>query len=508
MSVMRRITVGIFLLMLVGGYSPSVLAAPQIQEWTPDARVPGYLDDTFTPFLVADQNRTVHAFASQWVYDQYRRKAVVYRQWSLKGGWTKPVDILLMPTGDAEVIGVFLDPNGVMHVIFMSGEARNAAVYYSKAPAYHADQALAWSPPLMIGEGIFEIGSAAISGDEKGNLIVIYSGNVDGNGIYVVYSKDGGETWTLPEPLFFTPSASLVPFSLRLFRGPQGQIRAAWNVVTSLGEDESLYFASYDPAEEQWSKPIELDNRIDIPGYFGPSFPAIVDNGRNIIIMYNGGNPFSDRPVDLGRPIQRVRISANGGATWNEPMDPFPFHVGRSGEHALVLDGSGNAHALFVQRIESTNEEGEYSIIGGIWHSVFQNGAWTNPTRLVTTYAPHDVRAVVSQGNVLLVVWREDPGAGQHGVWYSYTLLDVQELPIVPLPTAQLITPFAQQALETPLAIPTPTLLFETDSLEKGGPPPGLITNPAASLFAGILPALLVITAVVLAVLFYRRNMN
>ena len=97
-------------------------------QWTPDRKVPGYLDDTFTPFLVADQNRTVHAFVSQWINDGGRRWAVVYRKWSLAGGWTRPVDVLLASSGSATFLSAFLDDSGIMHVIIAQGENQKSDI--------------------------------------------------------------------------------------------------------------------------------------------------------------------------------------------------------------------------------------------------------------------------------------------------------------------------------------------------------------------------------------------
>ncbi len=72
---------------------------------------------------MADHNRTVHAFVSQWVQDGSRRLAIVYRQWTLKGGWTRPVDIILAPTGNAGILGAFLDATDHLHIIYeMSNE--------------------------------------------------------------------------------------------------------------------------------------------------------------------------------------------------------------------------------------------------------------------------------------------------------------------------------------------------------------------------------------------------
>lgn len=501
----------LLIITLTGGFS---VQAQPTRQWNADQKVPGYLDDTFTPYLLADQNQTVHAFASQWIDDGGRRQAIVYRKWSLAGGWTRPVDVLLAPTGNAVFLGAFLDAAGLMHVIFANGEGRNAAMYYASAPAQAADSVFAWSAPEAIATGISGVNSAALSGDGRGNLVAIYSGNIDGSGIYVVNSADGGQTWSEAQPVYLTQDTELTPYSLRLFSNPDGQIRAAWNVVTNLGVDDLLYFASYDVSQGEWTRPVELDKRIDLPDYFGPSFPMIVDNGREIVVFYNGGNPFTGLPVLAGRPVQRTTMSTNGGQTWSDPVVPFPFHVGRSGEHAMSLDGASNPHVLFVQRIEN-EVDGVYTIIGGIWHSVFQNGSWSNPDRFVTTYSPHDVRSVVVQGNVLLAVWREDPGEGKHGIWYSYSILDVPALPVVPLPTVNVTAVQPEIALGLPTAtlpnvtgtgqgtaIPTPTfgLTDQQRDVLNGN------SNPAFPFIAGVIPAAAALIVVLILYGILRRR--
>lgn len=518
---MKRISrlflaLGAVFAVLFSGLSLQPVNAGKSYSWSPDEKVPGYLDDTFTPFLLADRNRTVHAFASQWVDADGRKLAIVYRQWTLKGGWTRPVDIILSPIGgSANLTGAFLDASDTMHVIFTATEnlTRRTYVFYSRAPAASADLASAWSAPIIVGDGALGLNSGAIIGDDQGNLVIIYSGNRDGTGVYYTYSRNSGLEWSIPSSAFLTYNEDLSTFSLRLAIGPDQKIRAAWNVVTNLGVDEALYFANFDTASSKWDPAVELDERIDLPEYFGPSYPVIADNGREVIVFYNGGNPLSGRPVGAGRPIQRARISLDGGATWSEPLDPFPFHVGRSGEHTMVLDGNGTPHVLFIQRIESLDEQGRYTIIGGVWHSRFENGAWTNPDRFVTLLAPHDVRAVIVQGNVLLAVWREDPGLGADGIWYSYSILDAPELPVTPLAAAPADVPglattpgavsepgtpeptLAPEQLSNPEQIPNPALLDEA-------PPSDLGRNPALPIIIGTLPVILILIGVVVGYRF------
>jgi hypothetical protein len=498
---------GFMYTIFIFGLNSKPVSAATSYGWAPDEKVPGYLDDTFTPFLLADRNRTVHAFASQWVENNGRRLAIVYRQWSLMGGWTRPVDIILAPVGDdANFMGAYMDSSDMIHVIFTATENLQTNVYYSSAPAVLADWAPAWSTPVLVGDSAIGLNSGAIIGDDQGNIIIIYSGSRDGAGVYYVLSKDSGRKWSASLPVFLTYDSNLSAFSLRLAIGPEQKIRAAWSVVTNLGVDKSLYFSSFDTQTSKWDTPVELDKRIELPDYFGPSFPSIVDNGQEIVIVYNGGNPFTGRPVDAGRPIQRARISMDGGRTWNEPLSPFPFHVGRSGEHVVVLDGNAIPHTLFVQRIESQNEDGKTKVISGIWHSEFVNNNWTNPDRIVTQLAPHDVRATVVQGNVILTVWREDPGSGADGVWYSYSVLDIPELPVVPLATASIDYSIQGVATAIPaLTLSTPEALPSLDTFNEK-PPSNLGDNPALPIVVGVVPVVLILLGVILGYRYFLQR--
>jgi hypothetical protein len=449
----------------------TAVRAQQGNQWIPDERVPGYLDDTFTPFLIADQNQTVHAFASQWVGEEHGKLAIVYRKWSVDKGWTLPVDILLSPSQGAQMLGAFIDSAGMIHLIFYGGLANFAKIYYSHAPVTAADQVSSWSKPEAVGERAASPVAAAISGDDQGNLTIIYNGNINGNGVYDIQSKDAGSSWSKPNPVFLTYDTDLSPYSLRLTPGQKGYLHATWNVVTSKGTDAALYYARYDIDKNQWSDPLLLEERIDIQDYFGPSYPAIVDNGQYIVIMYNSGNPYSGGPVYAGRPIQRVRLSKDEGQSWHEAVDPFPQHQGRSGEHTLVVDSNRVVHAFFIQRIESFVGS-DYSMTAGIWHSMLQEGGtWSQPERYVTTVAPHDVRAVVRQGDIILMAWREDPGEGEDGIWYSYTHLDAPELPLIPLST-----------LPAPVSIITSTIVSPVKTLSSTPLPQFISDNQGEAL--------------------------
>ena len=79
-----------------------LVSAQEPNGWPAQQRIPDFHPETNTPILVADQNRTVHAFSSQWLDDDEDNavRAIAYNQWTLEGGWTPPVDILLSPLKD------------------------------------------------------------------------------------------------------------------------------------------------------------------------------------------------------------------------------------------------------------------------------------------------------------------------------------------------------------------------------------------------------------------------
>lgn len=485
------ITIATFLavgVLAVGSSHTAAFAQPP-GTWAPDARVPGYLDDTFTPYLVADQNHAVHAFASQWVGEEEPQLAIVYRQWSLEGGWTPPNDVLLAPNGNALIGGAFLDQAGVIHVIFGGSDALGANLYYANAPAVLAGRARAWSYPEPVGWGTISPASSALVGDEQGNLIIIYSGDIDGYGVYAIHSTDFGNTWSDPRPIFFTYDPKLTPFSLRLALGQGGKVHAVWNVVTDRGVDSALYYARLDLETDQWSEPFTLEQRVQETDFFGPSFPSLAVAGSQVVVMYNSGNPEQGGTVPRGRPVQRVRLSLDNGESWENPTTPFLRHLGRSGEHTVVVDSNQVVHALFMQRIELT-VDGKPSTIDGPWHSEFRNGQWREPRNFLATVAPHDMRAVVCQGNVLLVLWREDPGVGEDGVWYTYMMLDAPELPVVPLPTVS-PTPTATPVQSPAPPTPTATRVPEVRPTLPPSEPSQVGKNSAASLFFVAGPVLL-----------------
>ena len=135
------------------------------------------------------------------------------------------------------------------------------------------------------------------------------------------------------------------------------------------------------------------------------------------------------------------------------------------------------------------------------------------------SFDPYDARAVVSQGNVILLTWRTDPGRKDVWPFYSTTTLDIPESPVVALPTPATAQELAAEmaasedaALAQPPPIkPTSSLLSENEpSIPKGEfstvGAPAQAAGPAAPLVMALAPTIVFVVAALLIGSFRRRR--
>jgi hypothetical protein len=466
--------------------------------WPPQRNIPLYHPETDPPYLIADQNRTVHAFSSQFI-DDMDIQAIYYNKWNPDIGWTVPVDVILPPLKtQARILGAYLDQAGVAHVVFFSGDETAAQVYYSQARAVMADRAQAWSRPVMVGEKALIPENGTIAGDGGSNLVIVYSGEQLGHGFYAVYSADGGITWTDPLPIFLTGHDQLWPFFLNVYVADTGQLFAVWSVQDRDNHGQATYFASFKFADQQWSEPeILAENR----GNLGTSRPSIIEYRNTLFVMYYDG--FTNQ--------QYLRRSSDLGETWTTAFAPFP-HIGSNGPVSFVVDSNEDLHIFWAQRVQVPQQPA----VHGVWHSVWndQSETWGPYEPIVrgekvldrvgyTSFDPTSARAVVSQGNVLLIVWRTDPGSKGNGVWYTYDVLDTPELPVFPLPTPASNSSHTVETTDvisqpTPASTPKPFLadvdVYRGERLNQNG-------NPARVIATAIIP----VSVLILAIFFLRR---
>jgi hypothetical protein len=388
-----------------------------------------------------------------------------------------------------------------MHVLFFGGDDIAANIYYSRALAVNADRASAWSPPTLIGERAITPSFAGLAGDGNGKLIAVYSGDLAGNGLYALNSEDGGNTWSTPASIFLTFSDELWPAHLQMHVGQSVQLYAAWSVVNTAGHGVAAYLSSMKLSTGLWGKSVELDQPTG--AFLG--HPSVIEYNRELFALYLNGIPPSGTP-----PAIWFLRSSDGGQSWSEPIRPFPNHIGSNGRVSLVIDGSNVLHGFFGERVP---QGFGLSDIHGMWHSIWQGNRWSEPEAVISgpstparfpgdarSFDPVEARAVVSQGNTLLVTWRTDPGLDKNGVWYSFTAVDAPEQPVIPLS----VPATAPSSLATLSTTPESEIFTASPSLRTEEAPPSQANNPTLVFTLALVPVILLLVGLVLFQQFIR----
>lgn len=491
----------LLLLTCISALVPMGAQAEEPLRWTPPTQIP-YVDPSVsTPFLLTDSTGAIHAFSSQQIAGAFSR-VIMYNHWQRNTGWSKPVDIVLSPLYDeAHAPTAFLDSKGIIHLVFFGGHDVSANIYYTRAPALRAAEATAWSPPVAIATGARPPIAVWLAGDPADNLYVLFGGNLDGAGLYSLTSHDGGNTWSLPALIFGTYSESAWPYALRILYGESGRLYAIWNVLNQRGWGLAGYFATFDFATQRWQEPQLMAEGVE-GGILGVQSPVLWEFKDELFFMYDHGLP--EQGI-----VRLVKSSDDGGRSWREAVRPFPEYVGGNGPAASVVDSRGQLYLFFGQRTQGTDDQQRHGLWYSEWHGEVR--AWGGVHAIVAgplvqdlegdnSFDPTSAAAVIVQGNLLMVVWRTDPGNGNNGAWYSYTELNIPATAAIPLPT---LTPTALPVEITGALLPMPTFPPLTQAAERPThtTPIRRLTSPAAPLLAGLIPVSLFLLAIM-----YRLN--
>jgi hypothetical protein len=471
------------------------VSAQQSSRWAPQQRIPQYeILTEEPPFLFADQEHRVHAFNSQSL-DENEKRAILYRQWSVEGGWTEPIDVIGNPGNDVELLSLFVDNNFTVHLVMDI----NGDIYYAKAPLVNAGKAPAWSTPVLVGQQSQRPLSAKVVSDDQDGLLILYASRAEGNSLYATYSKDGGENWSTPEAFYSTYDEDNAIYYIDAYIDQNSMVHIVWSVMNQTGIGISGYYTRFDLAQEKLYGAIEIDEG---GLQLGIRFTTVIEFMGDLIMTYYNGRTNG----------HYWRLSLDGGQTWSQPVRLTEQHLGTNGPVSYAVDSNNVLHLLFGQRIDDNNH--------GVWHLVWNGRTFTGLEAVVRGpqvrdaiggygFDPHSARGVVVNGNLLFVSWGTDGFAGKNGAWYSYGLLDSPELPVRNLSEVPLVRPTAIQiAIASPSRMPTPI------------PIPSIVTvassvnasserdkSPSMLILSSLTPSLLVIIlAVIVPYLFANRR--
>jgi hypothetical protein len=488
----RRNNLIVFIFIILLGFSPTgrgaVSAAP-VAFWSAPQVIPGLNDPSPSqyPIFIADPTGSTHILHSQWVGDNF---SIVYAQWTVGVGWSQPVDVFFFPLGQARITSAFLGEDGMLKVMFWGGDDNAANIFIVQAPLHSAGKATAWSKPILVGEHAISPTTGTMINAGDGRILIVYSGNESGNGLYSVVSSNNGETWSPPNPFYLAGSETLWPSELRLTQSEDGRVHAVWGLGDMTGNSQAVFYSAYDFAQADWSNPVILDRAIG----FEADTPNIIEHDGTLMVVYH--NNF---------PTTRWMIrSFDGGNTWTKPDRLFE-QVGTNGYADFAVDSNRRLHMFFGNRVSGNPD------IHGLWHSIWMGERWSTPEAIISGslnvgdddgeegFDPSFAQAIISQGNLALVAWRHDPQAHPTHVWYSYTYLDAPRLP-----TEAPIWLTAPAPLPTPDQVPVTSPTSLPPAFTGDGPYTQDGSQIAFTLTLVISPALVL----VLAVLILKRKVR
>lgn len=450
--------------------------------------------------VVADPSGAVHVF---WAYSEPGDEELgstqsIYYVRKQDDVWSEPVDVLISPGNrGARMVAAVADLQGYLHVVWSGGDS----IFYSRAYAPDAGNSQAWTPPRALDSGAVNLWPA-IAVSDSGDLYVVWSRG--GSGLMFVRSEDGGQNWSEPALIFTATDPNELAATGRIAVDAAGRLHVVFDHTLRDVETDSqnlrarnpywMYYLRSDDRGKTWSVPYLMSPEPDFGDInvatFGEDTVHVVWNGR------------------AGRNGRYHRWSKDGGATWSntvEVLAPSPQNplgtTGLTGFPALTTDATGNLHLVTTAGL-------------GNYYFRWKDGAWSAPLLIspgldgngVTgTYNTLESPSIaLGQGNQIHVAFHD----GFERIWYTGTTIDAPvEQPIVlPSPIADPVPLGRETAPSIATATPTANPELSPAPVVPTYPGPTTSGSSSTSILLGVLPAVLLVGAVVVAYSRRRRQ--
>jgi hypothetical protein len=425
---------------------------PPPPTWSRPTEITAGTFEVSDPNLVVDSKGRLHAFWSQPDEENSIRTAIYYAQWEDES-WMQPVRILTSPEGGAEKPEVVVTDDDRLLVIWVGGSGE---FYFSQSSTDQAMFSADWSAPVALPSLQSIVSGADIVIDNKGTIYIAYVLPFNENrGIYLLFSEDGGYTWSEPTLAFDGVEAGWdVVGPPRLIVTADDRLHLLWTEgnLASVGSakgTQALYYAKSDDRGRTFAEP-KLVTEIPI------TWIELVGDNEQVV------HRFWQEQLGAVTGL-RHEYSLNDGQDWSSPsrVTDNPGPIG------IAVDSNGQIHAL------QASEE-------LLSHYIWEDGRWSQAEDLELT-RPDSIAPSESQD--LSVAFTQDQRlaallinriAGSEDIEPLTTLLgtlrmvDGSDSPGASSPSIQATTPIpsatstsptttAQESLPTPESLLTPT---------------------------------------------------
>lgn len=406
-----------------GNYA-AMLGSPEFLFSSPES-----IDDYGeVPQMAVAADGTVHVV---WALSDWNKTDIFYTQRSPAGNWS-PAQLIVNAEGPYNnSIGMLLDQDGQIHVIWQSGPLQGTQkIMYTVRTAQGV-----WATPQEISGGFGGYSSSFIM--DQNNLLHVFWFDQDGDVFRLYYrnrSSDG--TWSAVQNLFTSAIWEIqlaltsdnrlnlafytdtgVYFSQRNTNGTwsapreiQKRTGSIANLRLRAGNDQTLHLiwteGSYDStrifytqrkSDGTWLPVYILTDSIDMPRP-----PQLVLDRNNIahMIYLAGGQGYPS--------LYYIRQEYAG--LWSTPE--YLGLIGYSGSPNLVASDEGTLH-LFWGGSADWGED--------VYHRQWRNGIWSAPAKIGAAGHLFNNSQVIAQNDAKIRVAWQGYDAGPGKLWYLET---------------------------------------------------------------------------------------
>ena len=252
------------------------LAQSNVSAWSDPINL-SQSGGTSTPQIVVDFAGRIHVY---W-WNEFDGLTYTFRD--LSGSWVDPISVQAPFEESLTTLQFLSDPRGFIHALWLD-ELGN--LLYSRT--INQGESLTWESPRIIERGI--AGFRAVLGKEDKLHLTYIKTEESPHGIYYrAMGETGGWSFSLliyQSPYFrnLTPEDSHIWIDV----GKDNQIFLSWDDRYT----EQVFLVGSKDSGETWSDPILMDQRNDGDGLdsVGPSNIMIQSNGDNTLIIWQAGH--------------------------------------------------------------------------------------------------------------------------------------------------------------------------------------------------------------------------
>ena len=428
--------------------------------------------------LVATDDGLIHAF-----FNQRQDPAIYYTYWDGEL-WSRITPVLKLPDGEADEPAIVTGPGNELLLI---AKSNRGALYFSRATSGNAATASGWSTLTQLGnvhDG--EVGSVDVALDTAGTMYVAYSVPVnEERGIYLVFSKDQGTTWSEPLQVFDGAAAGFdLVGSPSLLASENGFLHIIWKQQSIQGDGVpqplSLYYTRSENSGHTFN---DAEMVVEEP----VAWQEIVTDGKgNLHLLWQSHDTLT---------TVWDQVSLDGGNSWQYPQG-FPDEGSFA---AVTSDPAGRLHVVGAGP-------------GALGHWLWDGNRWQSEVPLSWPVSSQQetpvelLAAAVNKQGKMMVVMAESIAEGDVGertlVYSTRTLkLPAKQTAIQDVPTETLASPTVTVETLTPEPLLTSTTSVDNQS-DNQGQPDRIEPNDRVSPFTvALLPVALLLLSVLAIVI-------